>query len=115
MSKFVEVEIAWDGKTVTVKPETVQLYYDHPEGPDSIKWKFVRKGGNLRPHDYKIVFDTCGPFGKVTPKKTSFDKNINGTDNKKQKGRYHYAVLIVDERGQIVGGVDPLIENEPLP
>jgi hypothetical protein len=106
---FETVTISFaDGVTSVDKP-VVRLYYDSPDGPDSIRWKVASKPQATA--RVKILWDTAGPFGQVR----NANGDIDGTGNLKKQGSYHYAVLFVDAKGQVLGGVDPDIINDPRP
>lgn len=108
-TKFETVTVSYEDGVTSVDKPVVRLYYDSPDGPDSVRWKVASKPqGTART---EILWDTCGPFGQVTNR----SGDIDGTGNLKKQGIYHYAVLFVDAKGQVLGGVDPDLENHPEP
>ncbi len=107
--RFETVTISFADDVTSVDKPVVQLYYDSPDGPDSVRWKVASKPQGTA--KVKILWDTCGPFGQVR----DADGDIDGTGNLKKQGSYRYAVLFVDAKGQVLGGVDPLVDNQPEP
>jgi len=106
--RFKDVTVTWDETGVHVDPPVTHLFYT--SGPDSVRWKI--KGKRPPATRIKITWEKESPLGKIS---TAREDEVLGTDNRHVRGSYTYAVLLVDQQGQVVAGVDPLIINEPGP
>jgi len=108
MANFVQVTVSRDENGVPeCKPEIVELHYNRPEGPDSVRW--VLETGESS-EALEIAFDEGSPFKKVEP--VSSGRVVEGTENTKVEGDYSYTATI-KRNGSKVGAVDPRVRNRP--
>ncbi len=109
MATYVEVTIAFENGVVKCSPDTVQLHYNNPLGPDSVRWILSTGTTSLKP---EFSWSPDCPF--ATMRENLNQREVVGTDNKKVQGSYSYTVRLTNAQGEGVGGVDPMIQNEPF-
>ncbi len=118
---MTEVTVKWDGKTVQVTPDgPTQLFYDYPKGPHEVAWKLSAspkppQAPTRESYRLKIAWEYDAPFSRVAPPAEGVTDEVHATGNTRREGEYGYSVLIVDEKDQVVAGVDPRIANNPKP
>jgi hypothetical protein len=106
---FATVTVSFSDGVAAVDRPSLTLYYDHPGGPHSVRWRVAsRPEGTAR---IKVLWEREVPFGHVRRRRGE----VHGTANRGRRGSFRYAVLFVDARGQVLAGVDPVIRNEPRP
>lgn len=108
MATYVEVTITFENGKVDCSPDTVQLYYDNPLGPDSVRWILSTGTSSLTP-----VFSWPEGCPFATMRDNLSQREVVGTDNKKVEGDYSYTVELTNAQGQAVAGIDPIIQNRP--
>jgi hypothetical protein len=114
VNRYYPVRIDFDGTTARCTPDEVQLYFDDPKRPDSVRWAVgpLPKGATR----LVIKWDVASPFihlGVELPQSREEALVLLGTGNVRETGVFHYSVMAVDEKGQILAGVDPRIRNDP--
>ncbi len=114
-SRFFPVTIEFDGTAARCTPDEVQLYFDDPKHPNSVRWAVGKmpKGATR----LVVKWDVASPFihlGVEVPKESE-SLVLLGTGNVREPGVFHYSVMAVNEEGQILAGVDPKIINDPTP
>lgn len=108
MATYTDVEITYSNGVVTCTPNTVELHYEDPQGPDSVRWILSTGASTLVP---RFSWDPDCPF--ATMSENLGQRQVLGTDNKKVQGDYAYTVELTTPEGQPVAGADPRIRNMP--
>ncbi|MCD4750354.1 MAG: hypothetical protein K8R59_13365 [Thermoanaerobaculales bacterium] len=112
----IKIEVNYDKNTgtVTCTPDEVTVQYMKNErkpfdSTAKVQWEI---SGRSSGHTVRIMWAIDGPFPEI--EKINEDKFV-ARGNTRVPGVYKYAVLFVDENGQVKAGVDPDIINEPIP
>jgi len=108
MANFVDVTITYTGGKVERKPDPVQLHYERPQGPDSVRWLL---GDGTEKMTVELAWAPECPFAKMADDYAQ--RKIEGTENKKKQGEYKYTVTVKDAHGAPVAVQDPGIQNDP--
>ncbi|MCG6963123.1 MAG: hypothetical protein LJE95_07645 [Acidobacteria bacterium] len=106
MATYVEVTITYQSGVVKCSPDTVELHFNSPQGPDSVRWILSTGTSSLQP---VFTWNQGCPFATMRDDLTH--REVVGTDNKKVAGDYPYTVTLTNPQGQAVAGVDPAIRN----
>lgn len=106
MGNFAEVTITYSGGKVECNPDTVQLHYSRPEGPDSVRWLLSSSTERMT---VEFGWTPECPFARMTD--DYGQRRIEGTENKKVAGEYKYTVTLKDSQGRPVAVQDPRIQN----
>ncbi|NOZ95709.1 MAG: hypothetical protein GXP47_13375 [Acidobacteria bacterium] len=108
MSNYVDVGVTYSGGRVECNPDPVDLHYEGPAGPDSVRWVLDTAVSNQR---LKITWKEKSPFATM---QTSADgRTVEGTDNVRVEGNYDYTVTVEDADGRPVAQLDPRVRNLP--
>jgi hypothetical protein len=91
------------------KPDTVELHFEAPQGPDSVAWLLEDGTQDLTP---EFSWSPECPFATMDDSPTA--RRIEGTDNKKKEGNYKYTIVLKNAQGKAVAELDPWIQNQRL-
>ncbi len=108
MANFADVEISYSDGKVKCEPDPVELHFNRPEGPDSVRWVLETA---LESDRLEITWKDESPFKTVTEDDSGHV--VEGTDNTKVEGEYKYTVTIKNAQGVPVAVLDPRVRNMP--
>ncbi len=107
---FADVTVELENGEVVCRPDPVQLYYDHPEGPNAVRWVKGRTlGGGMR-----IEIGPWQPENPFSSVSTGPAGDAQATGNRKIQGEFKYTVTI-KQGDATVATADPRITNDPEP
>ena len=107
MANFTDVTVTYRNDQIKCDPDPVELHYNRPQGPDSVRWILDTAQST---DTLAISWKDRSPFGTM---QTSADgRQVDGTDNTKVQGDYDYTVTIKDAQGNTVAVLDPRLRNQ---
>jgi hypothetical protein len=113
--KYQDVVIDLDTKKRVTRIKDVTLLFNQPGKPDSVRWIIPEfPPGATR---VAIKWEVDSPFLHLgTERPVDMQAAVLlATGNTREPGVYKYNVLFMDDDDVIVGGVDPIIKNDPTP
>jgi len=112
---FGEIKISYDSKVgkVICDPMDIVLYHDHVAGPNAVRWAV----GEAPPKATRmlIAWESGCPFSRFGSERSTSFATLLGTGLARESGVFKYSIIFTDDGGDIVGGIDPLIIDEPRP
>ena len=115
MGKYEEVAVSGlKARAISVEPSTAWVFFNNPNKPDSVRWVF--NGLPEGAVSVVIKWDVESPFQNFGAECHGDGRLVLiGTGNTGIEGLYRYSILFLDEKGQVVAGVDPEVGNDPEP
>lgn len=113
MAKFTDVTIDYANGKVTCDPMEARVYYAFAPGPDSVRWtvETFPQGADR----VELRWEVEAPFRDFGMKLHQGKVVLLGTGNRGKEGSYKYTILFLDDAGNVLAGLDPMILNDPLP
>ncbi len=115
MPKFADVTVKWNSKAkkVEVVPETAQVYYNHPKGPNCVKW--IVESMPRAANRVEIKWDAENPFLHMGAQVCTKKFCLLATGNRCKEGMFKYSVSFLDEEDKVIAIADPWVKDDPKP
>ncbi len=112
-NKYAKVVVGGERSSIEVTPDPVTVYWLDATKEDSIRWEFnTPLPGGAK--SVVIKWDVESPFQNFGAECDNGRLVLIATGNTGIGGLFRYSILFLDEKGQVVAGVDPGVHNDPV-
>lgn len=116
---YRDVMIGFENGDVTCNPWNATVYYDHAEGPSSVRW--IVEKAPTGATGMRINWENGSPFVNFGVEASSESGGTEafailvGSGLAREEAVFKYSILFLDADGKVIAGVDPAIVDSPRP
>jgi hypothetical protein len=112
---FEEIKVSYDAarNRVTCSSMDVVLYHAHPGAPNAVRW--VVGEAPPKASQMLILWENGCPFSLFGIGRSEGFGSLIGTGLARETGVFKYSIVFVNDSGDIICGIDPVIVDQPRP